>query len=263
MATAQPARQPAGQPAKKQERRNLRSLFKPPDSSAVLLRDEIEFYAERQHPAALIQPFFETFVFLLTVLFIVDVQDGDISNENRLVVVILLIAVGIWIFATITTGRLPTSRLAVDPFTNTASSNPALKWVIPGLAVVSFFLFDFAVTLSLAVVLVIFRMVTFAARWAFYERRFITNRRLVEASGFLGSRVASMPLSRVTDVVYRRTVPGELLSYAHMRVETAGQDQALGRVRFITRPDDFYDTLSTLSAPVSASAGDVAPLDEA
>ena len=252
MATAQPAK-----------KRNLRSLFKPPDSSAVLLRDEIEYYAERQHPAALIQPFFETFVFLLFVLFLVDVQDGEVSPENQLVVVILLIAVGIWVFATITTGRLPTSRLAVDPFTNTASSNPALKWVIPALAVVSFFVFDLAATLMISVVAVIFRMVTFAARWAFYERRFITNRRLVEASGFLGSRVASMPLSRVTDVVYTRTVPGELLSYAHMRVETAGQDQALGRVRFITRPDDFYDTLSTLSAPVSASAGNLDPREEA
>ena len=256
MTTAQPAQ-------RKQRRRNLRSLFKPPDSTAVLLPGEIMHYGERQHPAALIQPFFETFVFLLFVLFVVDVRDGAVSEENQLVVVILLAAVAIWVFAVVTRGRLPTSRLAVDPFTNTASSNPALKWVIPALGVLSLIVFDFAVTLSLAVVLVIFRMVTYTARWAFYERRFITNRRLVEASGFLGSRVSSMPLSRVTDIVYTRTIPAELLSYAHMRVETAGQDQALGRVRFITRPDDFYDTLSTLSAPVSAAAGDLDPREEA
>ena len=251
------------QPAGKRERSALRSLFKPPDSSAVLLRDEVQHYGERQHPAALVQPFFETFVFLLFVLFVVDVQDGSVSEENRLVVAILLIAVAIWVIAFITRGRLPVSRLAVDPFTNTARSNPALKWALPALAVVSFAAFGLEVTLMLSVIAVIFRMVTFAARWAFYERRFITNRRLVEASGFLGSRVSSMPLSRVTDVVYTRTVPGELLSYAHMRVETAGQDQALGRVRFITRPDEFYDTLSTLSAPVSAAAGDLDPHEDA
>ena len=247
----------ATQPAKKPRRRTLASLFKPPDSSAVLLRDERSFYAERQHPAALVQPFFETFVFLLFVLLIVDVQDGQVDPENQVVVVILGIALGLYIFATITGGRLPTSRLAVDPFTNRRSANPALKWALPGLFVLSLATFGLAVTLMLSVIVVIFRMVTFAARWAFYERRFVTNRRLVEASGFLGSRVASMPLSRVTDIVYERTIPGELLSYAHMRVETAGQDQALGRVRFITRPDEFYDALSTLSAPVSAAAGDL------
>lgn len=249
MTTAQP---PGGKP------KTLASLLKPPDPSAVLLRDEVPpIYAERQHPAALIQPFFETFVFLLLVLLIVDLQDGTLSPENVIVVVILIMALAIAVFATITGGRPPTSRLAVDPFTNTASANPLIKWVIPALLAVSFFVFGLAVTLMFSVIAVIFRMVTFAARWAFYERRYVTKRRLVEASGFLGSRVASMPLSRVTDIVYTRTIPAELLSYAHMRVETAGQDQALAQVRFITDPDNFYDKLSTLSAPISAAAGDV------
>ncbi|MGI9616223.1 MAG: PH domain-containing protein [Acidimicrobiales bacterium] len=237
--------------------KTLASLVKPPDPSAVLLRDEVTVYEERQHPAALIQPFFETFLFLLIVLLVVDVQDGSISPQNQLVVVILVVAAVAVVVAAITGGRRPTSRLAVDPFTNNPSANPALKYVIPGLFVLSLIFLGLATTLMISVVAVIFRMVTFAARWAFYERRYVTNRRLVEASGFLGSRVASMPLSRVTDIVYRRTIPAELLSYAHMRVETAGQDQALAEVRFITRPDEFYDLLSTLSSPVSAAAADV------
>jgi uncharacterized membrane protein YdbT with pleckstrin-like domain len=96
---------------------------------------------------------------------------------------------------------------------------------------------------------VITRLVVVLARWSFYERRYITNRRVIESGGFLGSRISSMPLSRVTDISYSRTIPGELFGYATMRVETAGQDQALGIVRFISEPDHFYEVLINFSAP--------------
>lgn len=241
----------------------IAALWAPPDPAVVLLPDEIPpYYQGRQHPAALIQPFFETFIFLLIVLIIVDLRDGRLSPQNLPLVGIIIVALVIALIATIQGGRPPTSRLAVDPFTNAGTANPMLKWALGALFVLSLVVFGLQTTLMLSVVAVILRMVTYAARWAFYERRYVTKRRLVEVSGFFGSRIASMPLSRVTDIVYERSVTAELLSYANMRVETAGQDQALGLVRYITDPRDFYRSLSALSAPISTSAEEVTEAEE-
>ena len=95
--------------------------------------------------------------------------------------------------------------------------------------------------------------------WLLFERLYITNRRVILARGFLGSDISTMPLTRVTDINYTTTVPGELLGYAELRVETAGQDQALSTLQYLEKPAKFYATLIDLS---TAAVGSVTEPDE-
>lgn len=92
----------------------------------------------------------------------------------------------------------------------------------------------------------------FAARlgwrtWQWYaDRIVVTDQRIFEVSGVLTRRVASMPLTRVTDMTYRRSLLGRLLGYGDLIVESAGQDQALSRLERLPKPDDFYRTITSL-----------------
>lgn len=79
------------------------------------------------------------------------------------------------------------------------------------------------------------------------DRILVTDQRILEVSGVFTRKVASMPLERVTDMTYRRTLWGRLLGYGDLILETAGQKQALEEVRFLPSPDHFYRTVTSLS----------------
>ncbi|MGH2751922.1 MAG: PH domain-containing protein [Actinomycetota bacterium] len=82
------------------------------------------------------------------------------------------------------------------------------------------------------------------------ERVVVTNRRIVEVTGLVTRRVASMPLAKVTDLTYQRTPLGRALGYGELILESAGQKQALENIPFIPRPDDFYrDFAELLNSP--------------
>jgi len=226
------------------------SLIKPLEERAILVHNEQVYYAARQHWASVVQPVYETFIFLLFIIWIVDAA-ASTGMGSRWITGALILAVVHAISLSLTKGRPPSSRLAIDPFSN-PSSRTSERTIIIGFVLVALgslaWLGPRASGIT-AVVVIISRLIVILARWSFYERRFITNRRVIESGGFLGSRISSMPLSRVTDISYKRTVPGELFGYASMRVETAGQDQALGVVRFIADPGLFYEVLINFSAP--------------
>jgi uncharacterized membrane protein YdbT with pleckstrin-like domain len=227
------------------------SLLKPLDERAILVRNEQVYYAERQHWASVVRPIYETFIFLLFVVWAVD-RFGSTGYDNNWIGIVLLAAT-VHAVVFIATGGSPTARLAVDPFANPQHRLGRFSLIAIGLAViVGLAAAGFRLIGIVMVFVVIARLVINLARWSFYERRYITNRRVIESGGFLGSRISSMPLSRVTDISYSRTIPGELFGYATMRVETAGQDQALGIVRFIAEPDHFYEVLINFSAPQAA-----------
>lgn len=94
----------------------------------------------------------------------------------------------------------------------------------------------------------IFFMGRFAWRgWEWnFARIVVTDRRLFEVSGLLSRRVASLPLTKATDMTYHRSVVGRLLGYGDLRVESAGQKQAVEKVAFLPNPDDFYRTVTSL-----------------
>ena len=245
-------------------RRNRASLFAPQSLDDVKVDNEDVYYQARQHWVSVVQPIYETFIFLLFIIWIVDATTGS-GFSSSIVTYILVGAALHYLVLTLTGGRPPVSRLAADPFSNTAGGKSLSRTSLLALAaifVMILFFTNLQFTAILAIVVVIGRLTVILARWSFYEWRYITNRRLIEAGGFLGSRISSMPLSRVTDIIYTRTIPGELLGYATMRVETAGQDQALGVVRYIANPNQFYEVLVNFSAPkTSPDALGPKPLD--
>ena len=78
------------------------------------------------------------------------------------------------------------------------------------------------------------------------ERIVITDKRVMLAEGIVTHNVGMMPLSKVTDLTFRRTFGGRLLGYGTLIVESAGQIQALNKIRYMPRPEEIYEALSEL-----------------
>jgi len=91
---------------------------------------------------------------------------------------------------------------------------------------------------------------TLRAVWKWFEwqieRVLVTNKRIVEVSGIITRRVASMPLAKVTDLTYQRGPLARALNYGELTLESAGQKQALESILYIPRPDDFYRDFTEL-----------------
>jgi uncharacterized membrane protein YdbT with pleckstrin-like domain len=68
----------------------------------------------------------------------------------------------------------------------------------------------------------------------------ITSRRLLKTQGFLIRRVDMMPLIKVTDMSFRRSLRGQLLGFGEFVVESAGQDQALRNIDYLPYPEQLY-----------------------
>ncbi len=55
-----------------------------------------------------------------------------------------------------------------------------------------------------------------------------------------------MPLGKVTDLTFERSLGGRMLGYGTLIVESAGQIQALNRIDYMPRPEEIYEALSEL-----------------
>ena len=67
-----------------------------------------------------------------------------------------------------------------------------------------------------------------------------TDKRLLMTYGLFTHRVAMMPLRKVTDMNYGRSVIGRILGYGTFTLESAGQEQAMHRISWVPHPDDTY-----------------------
>ena len=108
---------------------------------------------------------------------------------------------------------------------------------------------------------------------SWYRELFLaTDRRLMLVSGLVTRQVDIMPMSKVTDMRYDRTLTGQLFGYGVYILESAGQDQALSTINFIPEPDLHYKQISAvIFAPsqrrlsdklVPASTGSKIPISE-
>ena len=78
------------------------------------------------------------------------------------------------------------------------------------------------------------------------ERIVITDKRVMLAQGILVHNVGMMPLSKVTDLTFQRSLGGRMFGYGTLIVESAGQIQALNRIDYMPRPEEIYEALSEL-----------------
>jgi membrane protein YdbS with pleckstrin-like domain len=88
----------------------------------------------------------------------------------------------------------------------------------------------------------------FGFAWWFWatEEFVITDKRVLLVSGVITRRVATMPLTKVTDLTYERSILGRFLGYGAFVMESAGQHQAMSRIEYLPRPDRLYHEVSTL-----------------
>jgi uncharacterized membrane protein YdbT with pleckstrin-like domain len=95
------------------------------------------------------------------------------------------------------------------------------------------------------------RMVWKTINWA-VDFFVVTSQRMLLTSGVLTRKVGMMPLSKVTDMSFRRSFAGRLFGYGEFIVESAGQDQALSRIDHIPYPEQLYLEVCGMLFPNSA-----------
>jgi uncharacterized membrane protein YdbT with pleckstrin-like domain len=88
------------------------------------------------------------------------------------------------------------------------------------------------------------------------EKFVVTDRRIILTTGILTRKVGMMPLVKVTDMSYQRSVLGRVLGYGEFIMESAGQDQALHNIAYVPNPDILYlDMCDLLFGPQNVDGG--------
>ncbi|SRR5579863_1576461 len=97
---------------------------------------------------------------------------------------------------------------------------------------------------ALLVIWILWALVLLRLLWKVFdwkENHFvITSQRLLLTEGFFTRKVNMMPLAKVTDMTFERSVLGQLLGYGKFIVESAGQDQALRDIDLLPHPEQLY-----------------------
>ena len=104
---------------------------------------------------------------------------------------------------------------------------------------------------GVTVLLLLTAALALRALWRYWNWRaewFVaTDRRLLRTYGVLHHRVAMMPLAKVTDMSYDRSLLGRIVGYGEFVMESAGQDQLLREINFIPDPDPkYHDLIGTI-----------------
>ena len=92
---------------------------------------------------------------------------------------------------------------------------------------------------------VVLRFIYLVIEW-WVERIVVTDKRFMLTSGVFVTKVAMMPIGKVTDLTYERSMNGRMLGYGTLIVESAGQIQGLNKIHYLPRPEQVYDAISDL-----------------
>ena len=84
----------------------------------------------------------------------------------------------------------------------------------------------------------------------------VTSQRFLLATGLITRQVKMMPLSKVTDMTFERSAWGRILGYGEFIIESAGQNQALERVKNLPYPEQLYLEVCGLLFKDTGDGGD-------
>ncbi|UJH69758.1 PH domain-containing protein [Ornithinimicrobium sp. INDO-MA30-4] len=70
-----------------------------------------------------------------------------------------------------------------------------------------------------------------------------TDKRLLLTYGLFTTKVAMMPLGKVTDMNFGRSITGRILGYGTFTMESAGQEQAMRQINWVPDPDNTYKSI--------------------
>lgn len=83
------------------------------------------------------------------------------------------------------------------------------------------------------------------AQW-WFDRYILTSDRIISMSGVFTKKVVSLPLGKITDLTYARSLLGRVLGYGSLDLESAGQKD-FGKVDYLPDPDHFYRAVMSLA----------------
>jgi uncharacterized membrane protein YdbT with pleckstrin-like domain len=84
----------------------------------------------------------------------------------------------------------------------------------------------------------------------------ITNQRMLLTTGLITRKVAMMPLGKVTDMSFQRSIAGRMLGYGEFVLESAGQEQALRTVGYLPYPEQLYLEVCEMIFPNKNASSD-------
>lgn len=87
--------------------------------------------------------------------------------------------------------------------------------------------------------LLLIRFVWKVAEWS-VDYFVVTSKRMLVTYGLITRKVAMMPLAKVTDMSFKRSLLGRMLGYGTFVLESAGQDQALSTIDYLPYPETLY-----------------------
>jgi hypothetical protein len=74
----------------------------------------------------------------------------------------------------------------------------------------------------------------------------LTNKRLIVLEGIVNREVKSLPLGKLSDMIYQRTAMGHALGYGTFDLQAPGASVNLGRLKYVSKPDNTYLQVSHL-----------------
>jgi uncharacterized membrane protein YdbT with pleckstrin-like domain len=93
-------------------------------------------------------------------------------------------------------------------------------------------------------------MATFYAGWEVAQwiaaAYVITDSRVLEVEGLLVRKVSALPLARVTDSTFRRSVLGRILGYGDLMLDSPGEKPGLSTLTVLPRPVELYRMIMSL-----------------
>lgn len=94
--------------------------------------------------------------------------------------------------------------------------------------------------------------------WA--TRYVITQERVMRISGLLSVRVSSIPLSKVNDTTFSRSIWGRVLGFGDLTLESAAEKAGLSCLAFLPNPTEVYRIVTSLLAERGRDEPDEQPV---
>ena len=92
--------------------------------------------------------------------------------------------------------------------------------------------------------------------WAWWVARYvITDERVLLIEGVLARRVRAVPLSKVTHTDFRRSLPGRILGYGTLSLDSPGSYNGLRELTSIPKPDELYRLIMSLVSGSGSRSG--------
>jgi WD40 repeat protein len=114
-------------------------------------------------------------------------------------------------------------------------------------------------SIGLVIVWVVWGVLSIWSAWkvvVWYQERFIaTSTRMMLVSGVLRRRVVMKPFANLTDLSFQKSLPGRILGYGDLIIESAGQE-ALEKIGYIPYPEQIYLELCHIIFPDADDVSD-------